>query len=196
MLTVGLVLASFFLLFGMARIALVDIGLSLEEVGILVGVTAPLISLPVFPIVGLGVKHFGRGSVLTTFRIMAVVVGLLWVIASAQNWLYLAIIASVTGTFVLGGIYVFILSAILSWADGEHPATSYALALWRRQPGGTVPTARAGLLASTVGWPLYYFIAIAFFILATENFRKRSAGLQNMVTPEKIELSFDGEGDA
>lgn len=59
-----------------------------------------------------------------------------------------------------------------------------------------VPTASAGLLASTVGWPLYYFIAIAFFILATENFRKRSAGLQNMVTPEKIELSFDGEGDA
>lgn len=169
----GILLASLFLLFGMARIALVDIGYSLEEVGVLVGITAPLLSLAVFPVVGFTTGRIGRNLVFMAFRILAVLAGLLWVMATIQGWLFLAIIASVAGTFVMGGLYVFVMSALLTWSDGPHPATSYALLYGGGNLIVMIPTAGAGFLANTIGWPMYYLIAISFFVVASENFARR-----------------------
>lgn len=57
--TVAGLLARCFLLFGMVRIALVDLGQSLALTGLLVGTTAPLLALPIIPLTGLAVARFG-----------------------------------------------------------------------------------------------------------------------------------------
>lgn len=170
---VGLLLASCFLLFGMARVALVDLGYPLEDIGLLVGTTAPLLALPVIPLAGLAVGRFGKVPVLAFFQVTAVLTGLLWASAALQGWLWLAVMASVAGMAALSGIYVFILSALLTWSEGDHPASSYALLYGGGNLAAMLPMAGTGWLAAAVGWPGYYLIAVVVFIAVSRNFAAR-----------------------
>lgn len=172
---ISFLFASFFMLFGMARIALIDLGYGLEDVGLLVGTTSPLLSLPIIPLIGLAATRFGRAPVLVCLRGLAVLTGLLWVLAALQGWLWLAVIACLSGAMVLSGIYVFALSALLTWSEGDHPATSYALLYGGGNMAVMIPMAGAGFLAATVGWAGYYLVATVIFIVTSENFSRRTA---------------------
>ncbi len=165
--TAACLLASCFLLFGLNRVALVDLGVPLERVGWIVGLAAPLVTLPVIALTGGAAIRFGDANVFLVFMALGAVCGVTWMLATANDLPNIAIGATIAGSCALAGIYVILLGRILAWSEGERPATDYATLYGLGSLASMLPMAGAGALAATVGWSGYYAIATVLFVAAT-----------------------------
>ncbi|EIM73538.1 major facilitator superfamily protein [Nitratireductor aquibiodomus RA22] len=168
-------LAACFLLFGLNRVALVDIGVPLETVGWLVGTVAPLMGLPVIALSGALARRIGSGRTLLLFLSAGAACGVAWSVAAAVQSTTLAVGFTIVGASVLAGAYVVLLGALLKWSAGERPATDYAIFYGLGNLSAMVPMAGAGFLAAQVGWSAYYLIATCALLAAGSVFYKALA---------------------
>ena len=167
----ALFLASCFLLFGLNRIALVDQGASLQQVGWIVGTLGALAALPILAVSARAVGRFGAPNVLATFLTLGIFCGLSWSLSAAQGYIGLAITATIAGMMVLVGAYVVFLGALIKWSVSDMPATTYAVFYALANLAALVPMAGAGALAEGLGWSNYYTAATFVFIIAGIVFR-------------------------
>lgn len=164
-------LSSCFLLFGLIRVALVDLGVSLQEVGWIAGALGSIAGLPMLILIPILALKYSRRTVFLALLSAGLLVGLACAFASASGKPELLLAVSVPSTAILAGIYVLFLSTLLTWSDGDMPATTYAAFYALANLVALIPMVLAGALAAAVGWPTYFIGASAAFLVAGLAFR-------------------------
>lgn len=151
-------------LFALNRVALMDLGMSLETNGWIVGTIGPLISIGGALLAAAGVRLFGTAPVLYFSSAGAIATGLVWAAAAATSNLTAGTLATLVGAGFLAGIYTVIYAAILRWSVGPTSATDYAVLFSFGNLAGLVAAGLATQFIALVGWPLFYVAATALFI--------------------------------
>lgn len=143
------------LLFGLNRIMLVDIGLTLEQVGSIVGTISPLACLLA---TGLAILFLRRGGARITMAAFAgiciVAVGLL---VSGNTGMRVA--GAIGATAASSGIYVATSSLILGWANSDQPATDYATLYGLSRFLALIVLMLAAQAVPYVGWDAFFTFA-------------------------------------
>ncbi|MDP9574015.1 UNVERIFIED_ORG: putative MFS family arabinose efflux permease [Agrobacterium larrymoorei] len=145
-----------FPLSGLNRLMLVDLGLSVETIGWVVGTLGPvamfvtaLISMPLM-------QRTGLAGSLIAFTAL----GLAALTAMAAGFQFEVSVAALTGTILIGaavsGIYVALTARILGWASGQQPATDYAVFYGAGRLASTIVIIAAAQFIAHLGWPLFY----------------------------------------
>lgn len=148
------------------RLMLVDMGVSLERIGSVLGTAAPaanalaclLMAALVRTISARRLAWMVGGFCLTG----ASVVWLGYVSVSAQTVILGAIMASAGAA----ALYVVLGSLILQWAEGAQPATDYALLYGLGRLIATISLMALPGVIQAVGWPSFQIAVIAAFACA------------------------------
>lgn len=160
--TCSMVALSFF-----NRIMLVDLGVSVETIGWIVGTGAPLCglfaSLIAIPIVrrcgsGIGIGVFAAICILAA---TAMVVGVWWHEASP------ALVGAILMNAGTSGFFVILSATTLGWARGNQPATDYAVLYGASRLIATVLLIGLANLVARIGWPIFYIGASIALVIAT-----------------------------
>lgn len=108
------------------RLMLIDMHVSMEVIGGVVGTLGPVTMLITAGIAAPMMHRFGSPRAIWLFNTL----GMFALAAMAAGYLlaqpWLAITGAVTMGAAAGGIYVVLSARILSWSRGEQPATDYA----------------------------------------------------------------------
>lgn len=143
------------LLFGLNRIMQIDIGLTLEQVGAIVGTVSPIASLLA---TGLAIVLLRRGGARITMAAFAgiclVAVGLL---VSGDTGMRVA--GAIGATAASSGIYVATSSLILCWANSNQPATDYAALYGLSRFLALIVLMLAAQAVPYVGWDAFFTFA-------------------------------------
>ena len=148
--------AIIFPLSALNRVMLVDLGVSTDEIGWLLGTLQPLGLLAIAAVSAPLMQHVGYRS---TLQIMAVV-GVLCV--ALMCWGYVerttwpAIVGTVGMSTVVGGFMVVFAALILQWSEGPQAATNYAVLFCSTRLAGMLATVFASKLVAQLSWPVYY----------------------------------------
>ncbi|MEM9631524.1 MAG: MFS transporter [Pseudomonadota bacterium] len=149
-----------FPLAGLNRIMLVDIGVSLDRIGWVVGTLGPLammvtavISMPLIQRLGL-IKALYVFAAVSLLSIIALVAGF-----NYQNQ-ELAIAGATLLTGAVSGMFVSMLARILDWADRGQPATDYAAYYGISRFMSTAATILAAQVVTIVGWSAFYVFGL------------------------------------
>jgi len=159
-------LASSFLLFGLNRVALVEMGVPLERVGWIVGTIGPVVGLPAIAIAGAAATRWGSPAVFAAFAALGVLCGLTWAMAAFWSQQNLAIAATLIGAIALVGSYVMLVGTMMRWSAGERPATDFATFYGLGNLAAMLPMAGAGFVAGQAGWPVFYLVAVVIYAIA------------------------------
>lgn len=151
-------------LFALNRVALTDLGMSLETNGWIVGTVGPLVSIAGALLAAAGVRLLGTAPVLYLSAAGAVATGIAWSLAAARADLALATMVTLFGAACLAGVYTVIYAAILRWSVGPTSATDYAVFYSLGNLAGLVAAGIATQFIALIGWPLYYAAATAVFV--------------------------------
>ena len=151
---------------GMGRIVLVDVGISLDTIGVTVGIIGPLVGLGASTIAVPILKRLGNGWAL----VICLVYGLLTLsglIIGLNFSPQLALISITAMSAVSSGLFVIMCSSLLGWAQGDQPATDYATLLGLSRLAGTVFMIGSTMLIPIIGWGYFYAFIMVLFIIAT-----------------------------
>ena len=152
-------------LFALNRVALIDLGMSLEANGWIVGTVGPIVSIAGALLAAACTRMIGTKPVLYISAAGAVVTGATWAIAAANMNLELGTIATLVGAGWLASVYTVIYAAILRWSVGPTSATDYAILFSLGNLAGLVAAGIATQLIAHLGWPTFYSMATGLFIL-------------------------------
>ncbi|HBP40160.1 MAG: MFS transporter [Vreelandella alkaliphila] len=154
-----------FPLAGLNRLMLIDLGVSIQQVGWIVGTLGPLtmmatsaVSIPLMKLAGL-----------TRTMSLFAAVSLLSLVAMGYGFLQLVPTLAMAGAIAIGagvsGIYVTVAAKILGWSEGAQPATDYAAYYGISRFASTLVTVGAASLISLIGWGLFYAIGALALLL-------------------------------
>lgn len=154
-----------FPLAGLNRLMLIDIGVSVEKIGWIVGTLGPLsmlatsvLSVPLMRFQGL-LKSAYLFLVLTFIAVAALLYG----------FYHLHMTIAVMGTVLTGagisGIYIVVTSKIIGWSVGTQPATDYAVYYGLGRFTSTLMTVGAAQIIPFLGWGMFYSLGV-FGLLA------------------------------
>lgn len=142
------------------RLMLIDMQVSMEVIGGVVGTLGPVTMLITAGIAAPIMHRFGLRRAIwlfTTqgsFALAAMAVGY----QLALPWL--AITGAVTMGAAVGGVYVVLSARILGWSRGEQPATDYATFYGVGRFVSTLATIGFAQMVSLINWPLFYLCGV------------------------------------
>lgn len=138
------------------RLMLIDMQVSMETIGGVVGTLGPItllipagIAAPIMHRFGL-TRAIWLFTTLGIFALSAMATGY----QLARPWL--AITGVLTMGAAVGGIYVVLSTRILGWSRGKQPATDYATFYGFGRFASTLATIGFAQMVSLINWPLFY----------------------------------------
>nr|WP_238257679.1 MFS transporter [Methylobacterium gnaphalii] len=165
-LVLGAYFAATYLLSGPNTLALLDLGVSLSQVGVLTGTVFPGINLVMAVVAGGVAARFGTVPTLLVGALGVLVTGGAMAAACATGAAWLAVAATV-GNFVCAGLMgVPVFKMIYRWAQGPQPATDYALLFGAAFFAAMPLRLAAPALAGDLGWPGYFTAALPVYAAA------------------------------
>ncbi|WP_130226255.1 MFS transporter [Bradyrhizobium sp. Leo121] len=179
-------------LFSLNRVMLVDLGVSVETIGWIVGTGSPLCSLSASLIAIPIIRKAGpNGAILVFTGLSALAVGS--VIAGAlSGTTLLATAGSIAINAGTSGFYVIICSAILGWAKGDRPATGYAALYGVSRLVATILLIGLTRLVPLIGWPAFYGGALIALFMVSGVLRR---ALPRLTPTEANTETTDGRGN-
>jgi hypothetical protein len=182
-LVLGAYFAAAYLLSGPNTLALLDLGVSLAQVGFLTGTVLPAVNLVMALVAGGLAARFGTVRLIASGAFGVLVSGGLMAAACAAGAVELAVAATILN-FVCGGILgVPVFNMIYRWAQGPRPATDYALLFGAAFFAAMPLRVAAPALAGWVGWPSYfgatlplYAAAVAWLVIAVDRTLRADEG--------------------
>lgn len=149
-------------LFNFHRLLLVDMGVSLERIGSLLGVIAPLANAAACFLAPMLVRAVPvRRAAWLTAGICSASACLVW-LGFLQASVATVIVGSILTTAGAAALYVVLGSLILEWAAGQQAATDYALLYGVGRFIGTALLMSLPAVIQAAGWSAF----LAFVILA------------------------------
>ncbi len=170
-LVLGLYFAALFVLSGLNNLALLDLGVPLQDVGFVTGSLSPIVNLVMALVSGGLVQWVGTLRLIGVSALGMLVGGVLMLVACAVGSAWLAIAATILGIVSGGGLGVPVFNMIYRWAQGPRPATDYALLFGAAFFAAMPLRIAAPALAAHAGWPVYFAAAILFYAVAFAGLR-------------------------
>lgn len=162
LLRLTLLVCTLLALFNFNRLLLVDMGVSLERIGSLLGVIAPMANATASFLAPMLVRAMPvRRAAWLTAGICFVSACLVW-LGCLQAGITTVIVGSILTTAGAAALYVVLGSLMLEWASGQQAATDYALLYGIGRLIGTAALMVLPGVIQAVGWPIF----LAFVILA------------------------------
>lgn len=165
-LALGAYFAMSYLLSGPNTLALLDLGVPLQQVGFLTGSALPAVNL-VMALLAAGLAaRYGTVRLIVAGALGVLASGGLMAIACAALAPGLAVAATLS-SFVCGGLLgVPVFNMIYRWAQGPRPASDYALLFGAAFFAAMPLRVASPALADWAGWPAYFAVAMPFYALA------------------------------
>lgn len=165
-LVLGAYFAASYLVAGPNTLALLDLGVSLGQVGSLTGTVLPAVNLVMALAAGGLAARFGTVRLIAAGALGVLASGGLMAVACAGRMADLGIAATVL-SFVAGGFLgVPVFNMIYRWAQGPRPATDYALLFGAAFFAAMPLRVAAPALAGWVGWPGYFAASLPLYAAA------------------------------
>ncbi len=163
---IGLYFSASSLLFDADSLVLLDLHLSSAQVGLVVGTGGPAINLAMTLVSGALMARFPAERLVLAFAAAAAGSGLLLAVATAIADARLGAAAVLLGLLAASGLGVPVFTMIYRWAQGETPASDYAL-LFGIGFLAALPARVGGpALAAVWGWPVFLTGATAVYVVA------------------------------
>lgn len=138
------------------RLMLIDMQVSMEVIGGVVGTLGPVTMLITAGVAAPMMHRFGLPRTIWLFTAL----GIFALAAMATGYLlalpWLAIGGAVTMGAAVSGIYVVLSARILGWSRGEQPATDYATFYGVGRFVSTLATIGFAQMVALISWPLFY----------------------------------------
>ncbi|CAH1677391.1 MFS transporter [Hyphomicrobiales bacterium] len=147
-----------FPLSGLNRLMLLDLGVTPETIGWMVGTLTPLCMLVVAGTSASLMKHLGRSVTMVAFAALGLAALAAMGFGYALRSPWLAIGGAISIAAAISGIYVVITAGILRWAQGSQPATDYAVFYGVGRFASTVVTIAAAQFIGSLGWLTFYAV--------------------------------------
>ncbi len=148
------------LLFGLNRVMLIDIGLSLEEIGAIVGTVSPIASLLATGLSVVLMRHYGATtSIIASAGICILAAGSILAGLNIDGQTALVIGGVIGATAGSSGIYVATCSLILGWANSDQPATDYAALYGISRLLSLIALMVMAQAVHMIGWSGFYMVA-------------------------------------
>lgn len=159
MMRLTLVTSAMVSLFFFNRIMLVDLGVTVETIGWMVGIGAPLCglvaALAAVPIL----QRIGAGRSLLVFTAICIIAAVAMGIGAWQGAPSLAMAGAIVVTAGTNGFFVIVCTATLGWSQGSQPATDYAVFYGVSRLAATLVVIAVARVPAAIGWPLFYVAA-------------------------------------
>ena len=165
-LALGAYFAASYLLAGPNTLALLDLGVSLAQVGFLTGTVLPAINLVMALAAGGLAARFGTVRLIAAGALGVLASGALMATACAAGSADFGVAATILN-FVAGGFLgVPVFNMIYRWAQGPKPATDYALLFGAAFFAAMPLRVAAPALAGWIGWPGYFAATLPLYAAA------------------------------
>jgi MFS transporter, PAT family, beta-lactamase induction signal transducer AmpG len=165
-LVLGAYFAASYLLAGPNTLALLDLDVSLGQVGFLTGTVLPGVNLVMALAAGGLAARFGTVRLIVLGALGVLASGALMAGACAAGSGALGIAATIL-SFVAGGFLgVPVFNMIYRWAQGPKPATDYALLFGAAFFAAMPLRVAAPALAGWIGWPGYFAATLPLYAAA------------------------------
>lgn len=165
-LALGAYFAAAYLISGPNTLALLDLGVSLPQVGFLTGTVLPAVNLVMALVAGGLAARFGTLRLIAAGGLGVLATGGLMAAACAAGAAWLAVAATVLN-FLCGGIIgVPVFRMIYTWAQGPRPATDYALLFGAAFFAAMPLRVAAPAIAGGLGWPGYFAAVLPVYAFA------------------------------
>ncbi|MDR0226105.1 MAG: MFS transporter [Burkholderiaceae bacterium] len=166
----SLLVCTLLALFNFNRLLLVDMGVSLERIGHVLGIIAPLANAMACMLAPALVRAMPvrNAAWLTAAGCMASA-GLVW-LGVVQASTTTVIVGSILTTASAAALYVVLGSLMLEWACGPQAATDYALLYGVGRFIGTAALMVLPGSIQAVGWPVFLACVITAFAACTVHF--------------------------
>ncbi|WP_053080465.1 MFS transporter [Methylobacterium variabile] len=162
----GAYFAAAYLLAGPNTLALLDLGVTLGQVGFLTGSVLPAVNLVMALMAGGLAARFGTVRLIALGGLGVLASGGLMAAACALRAEGLAVTATVLN-YVFGGFLgVPVFNMIYRWAQGPRPATDYALLFGAAFFAAMPLRVAAPALAGWAGWPAYFTATMPLYAAA------------------------------
>ncbi|MGV7032070.1 MFS transporter [Methylobacterium symbioticum] len=162
-LVLGAYFAASYLLAGPNTLALLDLGVSLQQVGFLTGSVLPGVNLVMALVAGGLAARFGTVRLILVGGFGCLASGGLMAAACAAAAPGPAVAAAILN-FVCGGLLgVPVFNMIYRWAQGPRPATDYALLFGAAFFAAMPLRVAAPALAGWAGWAAYFLAAMPVY---------------------------------
>lgn len=151
---------------GFGRLALVDIGVSLETIGWAGAGLTLLVGLAVIPVALLLLKRRGQALALIVFTGLCVAGALLILASLASGNGVFGLVGIALGTAGNSAIWIVIYAVLIGWSAGEQPATDYATFYSGGNFAAIVTMISLPSLIEATGWVPFYAGIIPVAVLA------------------------------
>ena len=162
----GLYFAALYLVSGANGLALIDLGLPLGTVGIVSGGLSAFINLVMALASGILMRRVGTVRLITAFAAGLVLATGLLLTAMATGAPHLGLGATVLAYLCSSGLGVPVFNMLYRWSQGPRAATDYAILFGAAFFASMPARVAAPVLASSVGWPAYFALAILAYVAA------------------------------
>ncbi|MDR6433216.1 MFS transporter [Brucella pseudogrignonensis] len=146
------------------RVMLVDLDVTVETIGWIVGIGAPvfglLAALGAIPVVRILGSRFG----VLIFTLICLFASGGMIIGALRHDTVLAISGAIVMSGGTSGLFVILSAATLGWADGPQPATDYAVLYGVSRLIATFAIIGLSNLVAVIGWSVYY-VGASFALL-------------------------------
>ncbi|MEM9927254.1 MAG: MFS transporter [Cyanobacteria bacterium P01_D01_bin.50] len=151
----------------MLRPLFVDRGLSLSEIGVMLGIVSYSARIVSALIAGVLIGKLGRINSLILFGFAASIATLLYIIpANGISNLSVLYIVTITVNALQGMAYTALLSAMMDKCDRQTAATDYTLQVSVVSIGGVAASMLSGKIASATGYAGMFIISAAVSLLS------------------------------
>lgn len=151
----------------MLRPLFVDIGLSVAEIGVMLGIVSYSIRIVSALIAGVLITKLGRVRSLILFGLAASFSTLLYIIpASGVSNLAVLYAVTITVNALQGMAYTALLSAMMDKCDRKTAATDYTFQVSVVYIGGVATSMLSGKIASATGYSGMFIISVAVSLLS------------------------------
>lgn len=138
------------------RLMLLDLGVTMDVIGSIVGTLGPVTMLMTAWVSAPVMHRFGLSRAMWLFTGL----GMLALGAMASGFIahqpWLAISGAVTIGAAVSGIFVVLSARILGWSQGDQPATDYATFYGVGRFVSTIATIGMSHMVALMNWPLFY----------------------------------------
>ena len=151
----------------MLRPLFVDRGLSLSDIGLMLGIVSYSVRIASALIAGFIITKIGRIRSLILFGLAAGVTTLLYIIpAIGVSSLPALYAVSITVNAVQSMAYTALLSAMMDKCERETAATDYTLQISVSYVGGVAASVLSGAIANAAGYTFMFVISAAVSLLS------------------------------
>lgn len=151
----------------MLRPLFVDRGLSLSEIGVMLGIVSYSVRIASALIAGVLITKIGRIRSLILFGLAASIATLLYIIpASGISNLPMLYAVTITVNALQGMAYTALLSAMMDKCDCQTAATDYTFQVSVVYIGGVAASMLSGKIASSTGYVGMFIISAAVGLLS------------------------------